>query len=100
MPKKFLKKLTISFQEKVYKVVSKIPKGKVLTYKKVAELAGRPRAWRAAGNILNRNPNPKTIPCHRVIKSDGKIGGYQKGIKNKTALLRKEGLKIEKGRIF
>jgi methylated-DNA-[protein]-cysteine S-methyltransferase len=89
----------ISFQKKVYKVVQKIPRGNFLTYKQVAERAGSPKAWRAVGNILNKNPDPKTIPCYRVIKSDRKTGGYRKGIKNKIALLRKEGLKIEKGKV-
>ena len=78
-----------SFQEKVYKIVKKIPRGKVLTYKEVAEKAGKPKAWRAVGNILNKNRNPK-IPCHRVIRSDGKIGGYNRDQKKKIALLKKE----------
>jgi len=84
----------------VYEIVKKIPKGKVLNYKQVAQLTGFPRAWRAVGNILNKNPDPKTIPCHRVIKSDGKIGGYKNGVKKKIALLKKEGLKIKKRRLF
>jgi O-6-methylguanine DNA methyltransferase len=94
MQKKFLKKQTTSFQSKVYKVVSKILKGKVLTYRKVANLAGHPRAWRAVGNILNKNRNPK-VPCHRVIRSDGKIGGFNKGTKRKACLLKKEGVVIK-----
>jgi len=81
-------------------VVRKIPKGKVLSYKIVAKLAGNSQAWRAVGNILNKNPDPKTIPCHRVIKSDGKIGGYKEGIKKKISLLKKEGLEIKKRRLF
>jgi len=84
----------------VYEIVKKIPKGKVLNYKQVAQLTGSPRAWRAVGNILNKNPDPKTIPCHRVIRSDGKIGGYKNGVKKKIALLKKEGLKIKKRRLF
>lgn len=84
------------FKKKVLKVVSKIPKGEVLTYKEVAILAGRPLAYRAVGNILNKNYNP-AIPCHRVIRSDGKIGGYNRGEKNKTKILQKEGYKIKNG---
>jgi len=76
-----------SFQKKVYEVVRKIPKGRVLTYKIVAKLAGRPKAWRAVGNILNKNKDPK-IPCHRVIKVNGEIGGYRYGIK-KNCLIKK-----------
>ena len=79
-----------TFKNRVLGIVAKIPKGKVLTYKKVAELAGQPKAYRAVGNILNKNYNPKT-PCHRVIRSDGQIGGYNKGEKVKIILLKKEG---------
>jgi len=80
-----------SFSERVYKVVSKIPKGKVMTYKQVAAAAGNPKAARAVGNILNKNPNPVKVPCHRVIRSDGDIGGYAFGKKKKANLLKKEG---------
>jgi O-6-methylguanine DNA methyltransferase len=87
-----------NFKEKVYQIVKKIPRGKILTYKKLAELARRPKAWRAVGNILNKNFDPK-IPCHRVIRSDCKIGGYREGTKKKTALLKKEGVIIKKKRV-
>lgn len=83
------------FQEKVFKIVKKIPKGEVLSYREVAIQAGRPRAWRVVGNILNKNKNPD-IPCHRVIRADGKIGGYNKGIKRKIILLRRENVLIGK----
>lgn len=79
-----------TFAKKVYQVVKKIPKGKTLAYSQVARLAGRPRAFRAVGNILNKNFDPK-IPCHRVIRSDGKIGGYNRGAKNKEKILAAEG---------
>lgn len=79
----------VSFKEKVYKVVGKIPKGKVLTYAQIAKMAGSPRAFRAAGNALNKNKNP-LVPCHRVIRSDGTLGGYRSGIKEKMRLLKKE----------
>jgi len=100
------------FKRKVLEAVIKIPKGKVLTYKKVAQLAGFPRAWRAVGNILSKNKNlhppkfskktlaGKQIPCYRVIKSNGKIGGYNRGVKKKIALLTKEGIKIENKRVI
>ena len=87
-----------SLQRKVYEVVRKIPKGEVLTYKKVAELAGNPKAYRVVGNALNKNTNPK-VPCHRVIRSNGKIGGFRGGRKKKTALLKKEGVVIRNWRI-
>lgn len=81
------------FKEDVLNIVKKIPQGKILTYKQVAELAGSPKAYRAVGNILNKNYNP-TIPCHRVIHSNGKIGGYNRGKKQKKKLLIKEGVVI------
>ena len=84
------------FTEKVYKVVAKIPRGKVLTYKQVAKLAGRPKAYRAVGNILNKNPYPKSkVPCHRVVRSDGSIGGYNRGASVKLRLLKIEGVSVK-----
>lgn len=77
------------FKEKVLKVVQKIPKGKTMTYKEVAVLAGSPKAARAVGNILKKNHNPK-IPCHRVVRSDGSIGGFNQGKDLKKRLLERE----------
>jgi len=88
----------MKFKEKVFKIVKKIPKGKTQSYKEVAKLAGRHRAWRAVGNILAKNKDPET-PCHRVIRSDGKIGGFNLGQRKKIILLRKEGLIIKEKRI-
>lgn len=80
------------FEGKVYEVVRRIPRGKVLTYKEVARLAGRPKAFRAVGSALNKNPFAPAVPCHRVIRSDGRsIGGYAQGTKAKAKILRKEG---------
>ncbi len=81
----------LSFKEKVLKVVSKIPRGQTLTYKEVARRAGSSKAYRAVGSILAKNFDAK-IPCHRVIKSDGSLGNYNRGIQNKIKLLRKEGV--------
>lgn len=86
---KKLTKLT-KFQEKVYNAVKKIPKREVLTYKEVARMIGKPKAYRAVGNALNKNQF-RDVPCHRVIRSDGKIGGYARGNKMKAELLKKEG---------
>lgn len=80
-----------TFKEKVFKIVKDIPSGKTLTYKEVAKKAGSPKAFRAVGNILNKNYDP-LIPCHRVIRSDGEIGGYNRGAKKKAKLLNKENL--------
>lgn len=78
------------FRTRVLKVVRAIPKGHTLTYAEVASQAGSPRAYRAVGNILNKNYDP-AIPCHRVIRSDGKIGGYNRGARQKVRLLAAEG---------
>lgn len=83
-------KSNMSFEEKVLRVVAKIPKGKTLSYKEVAQKAGNPRAWRAVGNILNKNRDPN-VPCHRVIRSDGTAGGYNRGTDRKKIILKKEG---------
>ena len=80
------------FEDKVYKVVRTIPSGKVRSYQWVAEQIGRPRAYRAVGNALNKNPYPIIVPCHRVVKSDGSLGGFSKGARAKEKLLRREGL--------
>ena len=81
--------MPMNFSRRVLNIVRKIPRGKTLTYKEVAIRAGKPRAYRVGGNILNKNYDPK-IPCHRFIRSDGKIGGYNRGTKNKLSLLKKE----------
>lgn len=81
------------FTEKVRAVVRKIPKGKTMTYKEVAMRAGNPGAARAVGAIMRTNFDP-TIPCHRVVRSDGGLGGYNRGgIQKKKALLAKEGVR-------
>ena len=80
----------LSFAEKVYAVVRGIKKGNTLTYLEVARNSGNPKAARAVGNILNKNYDAK-IPCHRVVRSDGKAGGYNRGVKNKLKILKKEG---------
>lgn len=78
-----------SFTERVYAVVRKINKGETLTYAEVAMRAGSPKAVRAVGNILNKNYDPH-IPCHRVVRSDGTIGGYNRGAEQKARLLKAE----------
>ncbi|MDD5155110.1 MAG: MGMT family protein [Candidatus Omnitrophica bacterium] len=80
------------FAKKVYKATLNIPLGQVRTYKWVAKKAGRPKAVRAVGQILKRNPFPFFIPCHRVVSSDGKTGGYAFGQKRKKELLNLERL--------
>ncbi len=87
------------FKEKVLELTKKIPKGKVTTYKIIAEKL-KTRAYRAVGTALHNNKRPITIPCHRVVNSDGFIGGYAKGIKQKIKLLKKEGINIKNKNII
>jgi len=75
------------FAIKVYKAVLSIPLGQVRSYKWVAKKAGSPGAFRAVGQALKHNPYPIIIPCHRVIKSDNKLGGYALGAKHKKWIL-------------
>ena len=81
------------FTDLVFDVVAHIPKGLVMTYLEVAEAAGSPRAFRAVGSILKKNYDPN-IPCHRVIRSDGKAGEYNRGAAKKVEMLRSEGVLI------
>ena len=87
------------FQDRVLKLVAMVPKGKVTTYKELARAIGNPQAYRAVANALARNPFPVKIPCHRVVRSNGEIGGYRLGIRQKVKLLVQEGIKIENGKI-
>lgn len=80
----------MTFRERVLNVVADIPKGQTMTYKAVAAAAGSPNASRAVGSIMKYNYDP-SIPCHRVIRSDGKLGEYNRGAERKEELLRKEG---------
>jgi methylated-DNA-[protein]-cysteine S-methyltransferase len=86
------------FSEKVWHLCSRIPKGKVTTYKIIAEKLGT-NAYRAVGNALNKNPHWPEVPCHRVIGSDGSLTGFASGLRKKEQLLKKEGIKIKNGKI-
>jgi len=79
-----------SFRSRVFAVVKKIPKGSTRTYLQIAKDAGSPKAYRAVGNILNKNCDP-SVPCHRVIRSDGTTGGYNRGVEEKQKILKREG---------
>ncbi|MDP3957134.1 MAG: MGMT family protein [bacterium] len=78
-----------SFAQKVLAVVKKIPRGKTMTYAGVARQAGSPQAYRAVGSILKKNFDP-AIPCHRVIRSDGSLGEYNRGVQEKVRKLQEE----------
>ncbi len=88
------------FSDKVLDIVKRIPRGKVVTYKAIAKKLNT-KAYRAVGSALRNNKNPVKIPCHRVVNSDGSLGGYKGklGSKEKVRLLRKEGVEIKKGNI-
>jgi methylated-DNA-[protein]-cysteine S-methyltransferase len=79
----------------VYDLLAKIPLGKVSTYGDIAKALGHPGASRAIGRIIANNPNPIVIPCHRVVKSSGEIGGFKYGENRKKEILEREGVKIE-----
>jgi len=84
-----------NFSDKVKAVVRKIPKGKTMTYKEVAAKAGNPKAARAVANVMAANYDP-LIPCHRVIRTDGGLGGYNRGgVKKKRAILQGEGVNVK-----
>jgi methylated-DNA-[protein]-cysteine S-methyltransferase len=85
---------------KVFLGLKKVPRGQVTTYKILAKAGGRPQAARAIGNILHKNPDAPRVPCHRVVKTSGEVGGYASGQKKKIRLLRAEGVIIQKGKII
>lgn len=90
----------VSFDECCYALLRQVPKGRVTTYKEIAHALGC-RAYRAVGNAMNRNPYPKDVyPCHRVLKSDGSVGGYALGAEKKIEMLRTEGLEIKEGKVI
>ena len=92
------KKIT-KFENSVYQATKKIPKGRVSTYKEVAQYI-KTNGYRAVGNALNKNPFAPVISCHRIIRSNGEIGGFASGTKNKIKLLRKEGIKIKDNKVL
>lgn len=83
-----------SFKTNVYSIAQKIPKGKIATYGQLAQLAGNPRAARAVGMCMKHNPDTTTVPCHRVVASNGDLTGYSmgEGVKTKREKLEREGV--------
>ena len=93
----------MNFEERVWNLMESIPKGKVTTYGLIARKL-RTRAYRAVGNACRRNPYAPRVPCHRVVRSNGTIGGFGgktsgKNIQNKIEMLRREGVEVHDGRI-
>ncbi len=90
----------MKLEEKIYKKLLEVPKGKITTYGELAKAVGLKNGQRVVGKIMNKNPYPVIIPCHRVIMSTGKIGGYAFGEQIKTKLLNDEGIQIKNGKIL
>ncbi len=84
----------------VYKKLIQVPKGQITTYGELAKAVGLKNGQRAIGRIMNKNPYPAIVPCHRVVNSNGKIGGFAYGIDVKTNMLTKEGIEIQNGTIL
>lgn len=97
MPRRHGKNPT-AFERRVWAAVKKIPRGKAATYGAVARAVGRPGAWRAVGNALNKNPF-RDVPCHRVVRRNGSAGGYARGTAVKIKLLRGEGVCLRRGKV-
>jgi O-6-methylguanine DNA methyltransferase len=87
------------FPQQVYELTRLIPKGRVATYAAIARALKNSQAARAVGNALNKNPYAPQVPCHRVIRSNGEVGGFASGSRRKIQMLRREGVVIKNGRI-
>jgi methylated-DNA-[protein]-cysteine S-methyltransferase len=90
----------LNLDQKIYKKLLDVPKGKITTYGDLAKAVGLKNGQRVVGRIMNKNPYPMIIPCHRVVMSTGKIGGYAYGEHVKTKMLNDEGIKIQNGKIL
>ena len=90
----------MNLEQRVYKKLLEVPKGEITTYGDLAKAVGLKNGQRVIGKIMNKNPYPGIIPCHRVVRSDGSVGGYAYGIKVKTNMLIDDGIKINKGKVL
>ncbi len=90
----------MNLDQLVYKKLLRVPKGKITTYGELAKAVGLKNGQRAIGRIMNKNPFPVIVPCHRVVNSNGKIGGYAYGQDVKNKMLTKEGIEIQNGKIL
>ena len=88
----------MGFDERCWEILKQVPEGRVTTYKHLAEALGT-KAYRAVGGAMNRNPHAPEVPCHRVVCSDGRIGGYAKGQTKKIQMLANEGVDIKDGKV-
>lgn len=90
----------MKLDKKIYKKLLEVPEGKITTYGELAKAVGMRNGQRAVGKIMNKNPYPVIIPCHRVVKSDGKVGGYAYGQDVKINMLLKEGVRIKDDKVL
>jgi methylated-DNA-[protein]-cysteine S-methyltransferase len=90
----------LNLDKQVYKKLTEVPEGMVTSYSELAKAVGLKNGQRVIGQIMKNNPYPVIIPCHRVVNADGKIGGFFYGDKVKTKMLKKEGIKIQNGKIL
>jgi len=88
-----------SFQSQCYEALKKVPRGKVITYGGLAEMIGKPKAHRAVGSAMNKNPFAPKVPCHRVVKSNGDLGGFSIDTKVKIKRLQEEGVMVSNNKI-
>jgi methylated-DNA-[protein]-cysteine S-methyltransferase len=95
---RFLSRKT-TFERSVLVAAFKIPKGKVSTYKRIAEKIGKPKAHRAVANALHKNPLHPIVPCHRVVRSDGRFGGEKKAAQSRMRLVKEEGVPIQDSKV-
>ena len=90
----------MNLEQKIYKKLLEVPKGKITTYGELAKAVGLKNGQRVVGKIMNKNPYPVIVPCHRVVMSTGKVGGYAYGENIKTKMLNDEGIQIKNGKIL
>ena len=90
----------MNLEQRIYKKLLEVPKGKVTTYGELSKAVGIKNGQRYVGNVMNKNPYPAIVPCHRVVMSTGKIGGYAYGEHIKTKMLNDEGIQIKDGKIL
>lgn len=93
-----MSKERLSFDQRCYSLLVKVPRGKVTTYKAIGKALGT-KAYRAIGQAMKRNPHAPKVPCHRVIRSDGSLGGYAGGLTKKISLLQREGISTRRGMV-
>lgn len=89
----------LSFSEHCYQLLARVPRGRITTYRELAKALGT-KGYRAVGQAMHRNPYAPHVPCHRVVRTDGTLGGYAGGLRKKIALLVKEGVRVRDGRVL